>query len=558
MAENTTSAGSKDADGIVILTLDDPDQSANTMNEAYTTSMARDRRPPRGREGRDHRRRHHLARRRPSSPAATSRHDRRPSPERRRRGRSTMVEAIKARAAPAGDARQAGRRRDQRRRARRRPRDRAGLSPPHRRRRPRVVRSACPRCTLGLLPGGGGVTRTVRMLGIQNALHAACCCRASGSSRPRPRRSASSTRSSPRVDELVPAAKAWIKANPEGARAAVGRQGLQDPRRHPVEPGARREPAGVPGEPAQAAQGRADYPAPRAHPGRRRRGRAGRLRHRVRASRAATSPTLVTGQVAKNMIQAFFFDLQADQRRRARARGHRASARPRRSACSAPGMMGAGIAYVSREGRHRGRAQGRLARGRREGQGLLARRSRPRRSRAARPPQEKADALLARITPTADPADLAGRRPRDRGRLRGPGAQAQGVRTRSSRHRRARRAARLQHLDAADHRARRGRRRARRTSSACTSSRPVDKMPLVEIIKGEKTSDEALARVLDFALADPQDPDRRQRQPRLLHQPRDRHVRQRGRRRCSARASTRGIDRAGRARRPATRRRRCS
>ena len=30
----------KDADGVVILTLDDPNQSANTMNEAYKASMA--------------------------------------------------------------------------------------------------------------------------------------------------------------------------------------------------------------------------------------------------------------------------------------------------------------------------------------------------------------------------------------------------------------------------------------------------------------------------------------------------------------------------------------
>ena len=30
----------KDADGVVILVLDDPNQSANTMNEAYKASMA--------------------------------------------------------------------------------------------------------------------------------------------------------------------------------------------------------------------------------------------------------------------------------------------------------------------------------------------------------------------------------------------------------------------------------------------------------------------------------------------------------------------------------------
>ena len=29
----------QDADGVVVLTLDDPNQSANTMNEAYKASM---------------------------------------------------------------------------------------------------------------------------------------------------------------------------------------------------------------------------------------------------------------------------------------------------------------------------------------------------------------------------------------------------------------------------------------------------------------------------------------------------------------------------------------
>ena len=37
----------------------------------------------------------------------------------------------------------------------------------------------------------------------------------------------------------------------------------------------------------------------------------------------------------------------------------------------------------------------------------------------------------------------------------------------------------------------------RRTSSGCTSSRPVDKMPLVEIIRGAETSDVALAKAYD-------------------------------------------------------------
>ena len=49
MAESTTIRWEKDADGVVILTLDDPNQSANTMNAAYAASMRRDGRPARGR-----------------------------------------------------------------------------------------------------------------------------------------------------------------------------------------------------------------------------------------------------------------------------------------------------------------------------------------------------------------------------------------------------------------------------------------------------------------------------------------------------------------------------
>ena len=40
MSESTTIRWDKDADGVVVLTLDDPNQSANTMNAAYAESMA--------------------------------------------------------------------------------------------------------------------------------------------------------------------------------------------------------------------------------------------------------------------------------------------------------------------------------------------------------------------------------------------------------------------------------------------------------------------------------------------------------------------------------------
>src|ERR1700753_2285654 len=40
MGESTTIRWDKGEDGIVVLTLDDPNQSANTMNRAYAESMA--------------------------------------------------------------------------------------------------------------------------------------------------------------------------------------------------------------------------------------------------------------------------------------------------------------------------------------------------------------------------------------------------------------------------------------------------------------------------------------------------------------------------------------
>src|ERR1700680_4014471 len=40
MSESTTIRWEQDEDGIVVLTLDDPNQSANTMNAAYKASMA--------------------------------------------------------------------------------------------------------------------------------------------------------------------------------------------------------------------------------------------------------------------------------------------------------------------------------------------------------------------------------------------------------------------------------------------------------------------------------------------------------------------------------------
>ena len=132
--------------------------------------------------------------------------------------------------------------------------------------------------TLGLLPGGGGVTRTVRMFGIQNAFMNVL----SQGTRFKPAQAKETGLVDElvgSVEELVPAAKAWIKANPDAHTQPWDAKGYKMPGGTPSQPGAGRHPAVVPGAAEEAAQGCADACAA-GHPGRRGRGRAGGLRHR--------------------------------------------------------------------------------------------------------------------------------------------------------------------------------------------------------------------------------------------------------------------------------------
>ena len=275
MAENTIQ-WDKDADGIVTLTLDDPTGSANVMNEHYKESM--------------HKAVERLVAEKDSITGVVITSAKKTffaggdlkgminlGPE--NAGEAfDEVEAIKARPAHAGDPRQARRRGHQRRRARRRPGDRAGhattASPPT----SRASVIGLPEVTLGLLPGGGGVTRTVRMFGIQKAFMEVL----SQGTRFKPAKAKEIGLVDElvgSVDELVPAAKAWIKANPEAHTQPWDAKGYKMPGGTPSQPGAGGDPAVVPGAAAQAAQGCADARAA-GHPGRGRRGCAGGLRHR--------------------------------------------------------------------------------------------------------------------------------------------------------------------------------------------------------------------------------------------------------------------------------------
>ncbi|MFF2303694.1 3-hydroxyacyl-CoA dehydrogenase NAD-binding domain-containing protein [Streptomyces sp. NPDC058128] len=259
-----------------------------------------------------------------------------------------------------------------------------------------------PEVTLGLLPGGGGVTRTVRLMGITDALLKVLL----QGTQYTPRRALDNglvheVAATP--EEMMAKAIAFIDTHPE-SQQPWDVPGYRIPGGTPSNP---KFAANLPAFPANLRKqlNGAPYPAPRAIMA------AAVEGSQVDFDTAATIESryfteLVTGQTAKNMIQAFFFDLQAVNSGASRPKG--IEPRPvRRVAVLGAGMMGAGIAYscaragievvlkdVSAESAAKGKAYS---------EALCAKAV-----KRGRTTQEKADALLARITPTAEVRDLAG------------------------------------------------------------------------------------------------------------------------------------------------------
>ena len=351
-----------------------------------------------------------------------------------------------------------------------------------------------PEVTLGLLPGGGGVTRTVRMLGIQNAFMTVL----SQGTRFKPAKAQEIGLIDEIVDsveELVPAAKAWIKANPDSHTQPWDAKGYKMPGGTPSSPGL----AGIlPSFPAllkKQLKG-APMPAPRAILDAAVEGAqvdfdaASRIESRYFTK-------LVTGQVAKNMIQAFFLDLQFINSGGSRPDGIGKVPITKIGVLGA-GMMGAGIAYVSAKAGFDVVLKDVSIEAAEKGKNY-SEKIEAKALERGKTTQEKSDALLARITPSADPADFAG-----------VDFVIEAVFE----------SVELKHKvfqeieDVVEPNALLGSNTSTLpiTGLAAGVKRqddfigihffsPVDKMPLVEIIKGEKTSDEALARVFDYTLA---------------------------------------------------------
>ena len=239
-----------------------------------------------------------------------------------------------------------------------------------------------PEVTLGLLPGGGGVDPfSVRMFGIQKAFMEVL----SQGTRFKPGKAKEVglvDEVLPTVDELVPAAKAWIKANPDSHTQPWDAKGYKMPGGTPSSPGL----AGIlPSFPAllkKQLKG-APMPAPRAILDAAVEGAqvdfdtASRIESRYFTS-------LVTGQVAKNMIQAFFLDLQYINSGGSRPDGI-GKTRDQQDRRARRGNDGRGHRLRLGQGRVRRRAQGRVASRPRRRARATPRSSKPRRSSAARP-----------------------------------------------------------------------------------------------------------------------------------------------------------------------------
>ena len=351
-----------------------------------------------------------------------------------------------------------------------------------------------PEATLGLLPGGGGVTRTVRMLGIQNAFVNVL----SQGTRFKPAQAKETgliDEVLPTVDELVPAAKAWIKANPEAHTQPWDAKGYKMPGGTPSSPALA---AILPSFPAilrKQLKG-APMPAPRAILSAAVEGAqvdfdtASRIESRYFTE-------LVTGHVAKNMIQAFFFDMQSINAGGSRPEGIGKTPITKIGVLGA-GMMGAGIAYVSAKAGFDVVLKDVTIEAANKGKNYSEKIEAKALERGKTTP-EKSKTLLDRITVTADAKDFAG-----------VDFVIEAVfESQELKHKV------FQEIeDIVEPNAVLGSNTSTLPITGLATGvkrqedfigihffSPVDKMPLVEIIKGEKTSDDALARVFDYTLA---------------------------------------------------------
>ena len=353
------------------------------------------------------------------------------------------------------------------------------------------TRLGFPEVTLGLLPGAGGVVRSVRLLGLTTALTELLL----QGQQVRPAKALSlglvhELASDP--DDLIVKARAFVSAHPE-AQQPYDVKGYQVPGGTPASPGLASMLPAFPATLVKQLKG-ADYPAPH---------------HilcaaveglQVDVETAFTIENryfvdLACGQISTNMIQAFWFDLNRVNGGAARPAEVPKLPAPQKVAVLGAGMMGAGIAHavakaglpvvlkdVDRAAADRGLDHVRKLL---DGQVTKGRLS-----------EKQRDERLARITPADTAADTAGCDVVIEAVFEDPALKHRVF-------------GEVEPLLAGDALLCSNTSTLPITGLADGVSRPeafiglhffspVDRMPLVEIIVGEKTSNETLARAYDL------------------------------------------------------------
>ncbi|EPF70482.1 3-hydroxyacyl-CoA dehydrogenase NAD-binding domain-containing protein [Acinetobacter indicus] len=262
------------------------------------------------------------------------------------------------------------------------------------------TRFGLPEVTLGLLPGGGGIVRMVRLLGLQTAFPFLIEGKQFGVEKALSLGLIHDTADS--ADEMLQKAINWIQAHPK-SQQPFDVKGYKIPGGDPKHPAVAQMLAIAPAILRDKTKG--CYPAPEAIMS------AAVEGAQVDVDTALTIESryftyLATGQVSKNMIGTFWHGLNAIKSGASRPQNI-PQWQAKKVGILGAGMMGAGIAYaaaikgiavilkdVAIENAEKGKAYSQKLLDKKVAQGRMT--------------AEKRDQILARITPTASTADLAG------------------------------------------------------------------------------------------------------------------------------------------------------
>lgn len=263
------------------------------------------------------------------------------------------------------------------------------------------IKLGFPEVGLGLLPGGGGVARSPRLMGMQTALE---WLTQNKKYTPKKALAAGAIHAlASDQEDLIAQAKAWIKANPDAKAPWDMVKRFKIPGGDPTHPKIAQMLAVAPAMLRKETKG--NYPAPIAIMSAMVEGcqvdfdTAGRIESRYFAQLAA-------GQVSKNMISAFWTQLNQIKKGASRPQNVPPQV-TKKVGVLGSGMMGHGIAYVSALAGMEVVMTDATQAGADAGKEKIAK-ILGKRVKRGRMTQEKADAILAKIQATENYGDLAG------------------------------------------------------------------------------------------------------------------------------------------------------